>query len=58
MLESLKSPRDISSYMYLTQGLTLEEIMNIKNIDSINIVRSETSLTVKEIVEIAKQSWN
>ena len=32
--------------------LTLEETMNVKNIDSINIVRSESSLTLRKYIKL------
>jgi len=37
--------------------MTLQEILSGTNIDSINFGPIESSLTVKEVVNIAKQSW-
>ena len=37
--------------------MTLQEVLNGRKIDSINFGPSESSLTVQEVVEIAKQCW-
>jgi CDP-glucose 4,6-dehydratase len=37
--------------------MTLQEVLNGRNIDSINFGPTEISLTVQEVVEIAKQCW-
>lgn len=37
--------------------LTLQEVLNGSNVESINFGPAETSLAVSEVVEIAKKSW-